>query len=139
MTPVQILEQHFLQRCEAVRESAARSYPEYTFNVWSSSIGGRTSLQGHNLGVEAVFPDASRSQASTVAIVIGLRHLTTSPEIDDASVGWGAGDAPDISVDLMTESLPFNAANISRIEEEFPRLLSTFLGAVAAYSLHGAA
>ena len=71
---VQELERKFLPLCESARDAIAAKYPNFQFNVWSSSVGGATPLQGHNLGLEAVFPNAPPEKANTVAIIIGIKQ-----------------------------------------------------------------
>ena len=134
MTPVEKLEERFLPLCANAKDQLVSIYPKYNFHIWSSSVGGATTLQGHNLGLEVRFPEADPEDANTVAIVIGLRHLTTEPEIDDVSVSWGVGVAPTEGTEIVEEPVFFNEANLKRIEKEFPTLLDAFEKAIAAYS-----
>lgn len=134
MTPVQELEARFLPLLEAGREQSAQLFPDHSFKVWSSSVGGATIYQGHDVGLEALLSDAHPDQANTVALSIGVMHLTTEPMIADAGVAWGAGDSPDVAADLIPEPIPFTSEALASIEREFPKLLEVFQQAVAAWA-----
>ena len=133
MNPVEALESRFLALCQVARDDFAARYPQHRFNVWSSSVGGRTDYQGHNLGIEALFSGTRAAQADCVALSIGIKHITSSPEISEACVTWGAGSSPEIDSDLLDEPIPLNEENLDLVESNFPKLLQVFDSAVAAY------
>ena len=91
------------------------------------------------MGIEAVFPNALPDQANTVAILIGLKHLTTQPLICDAHVEWGAGSHPDIDLYLIEEPIPYSVEELDNLAAQFPKLLSVFENAIMTFERGGAA
>ena len=98
-----------------------------------------TQYQGHDLGMEALLPGAHADQADTVALIIGLNHLTTEPMIVEAGVGWGAGNSPEVAIDLVDEPVPFSSEALATIESEFPKLVHVLEQAVGAWRSPGPA
>jgi len=133
VTPLEELEHRFLPRLESTRERVAARLPDYRFSVYSSPIGSRTPLQGHDVVLECFMPDAHPDQADNVAIIVALMHLTTEPAICGASVDWGAGDNPGIHIDLVAEPIPFSSAALAEVERKYPRLDEVFEQAVSAW------
>jgi hypothetical protein len=91
MTPspiVQELETTFQPLFDEARQRLASEYPEFSFETWSSSVGGATSYQGHDIGIECVFPDARPDEANCVAAQVGVWHITTNPELNSYCVTW---------------------------------------------------
>jgi hypothetical protein len=134
-TPVEELEHRFLPLLQAARDAAAARFPDYLFEVYSGPVGGLTSWQGHDVGLDASFPDASAREANGVAISIGLCHLTTEPTIWDAGLSWNQGQAPDAcaELDLVGEPVVFSSEALAAIEREFPALLDALLQALNAW------
>ena len=130
--PVRELEQAFLPRLHAARDFFAGQFPAFEFNVWSSPTGSLTSYKGHDIGLECIFPDAPRELANCVAITIGVKHLTTAPLLCDASVGWGDGWHPDISLDLLPDPIAYSATQLNVISGQLDELVSAFQSAVQA-------
>jgi hypothetical protein len=134
-TPVEELEHRFLPLFQAARDTAAARFPDYLFDVYSGSVGGLTSWQGYDVGLDVSFPDASAGEASGVAISIGLCHLTTEPIICDAALSWNQGQTPDAgaSLDLVRGPVAFSSDALAAIEREFPALLDALLQALTAW------
>ena len=128
------LESRFLTKCRGECGRLSEIFTDYKFNTWSNEVGSLTLLQGHDVGVECLFPDASANQANCVAIIVGLKHLTTEPMLCEASVTWGAGISPDISADLIDDPIPATSENFDMIEEQFPQLVRELENAIRAWT-----
>ena len=129
---VRDLEKLFLPRLEKFKKECSDALPKLKFIVWSSSIGGQTDYQGHNLGIECLFPEATDEQADTVAIIVGIKHLTTTPLLCDASVEWGHGWHPEVAIDLLPEPVLYTSETLNSIFLQFEKLQDVFLAAVNA-------
>ena len=127
------LEMRFLSRLEILKGQLETSYPNYQLKVWSSSVGALTEYQGHCVGLECIFPDASAHESDNVAIVIGVKHLTTNPLLCDASVGWGQGASPGIQLDLIEDPQPYSDAPVAEVESRMSELAAVFERAVASW------
>jgi hypothetical protein len=127
------LEKFLLPKLRESEREFSIEYPEFRFSVWSSSVGSSTNYQGHNLGIECCFPDARDFEADCVALVFGVRHITTTPELCEASVDWGQGDHPNIQIGLLNEALPFTSENLHTVTSRLPELLVTFRNALSAW------
>ncbi|MCK6473717.1 MAG: hypothetical protein L6R28_18490 [Planctomycetes bacterium] len=132
--PVHELEQRFLPSLREAQRKLQACYPVYEFNVWSQPIGQQTQYQGHDMGLEAVFPKASKEHANNVALIIGVMHLTTEPKLHEASVGWGQGHAPDVCLELIETPVALTQGALEEVERGLPRLIETFERAIAAYN-----
>jgi hypothetical protein len=137
MDQVAVMEAKFLPLLQQLKLQVATEYPEFNFKVWSSSIGSATELQGHTLGLECMFPDASNQESNCLSIEIGVKHLTTVPMIYDSSVAWGSGDHPEISIELIDQPLPFTSESFEKVSQLFPNLASTFRTALHSWVHRG--
>lgn len=113
------------------------AFPNFKFHVWSSSVGGATEYQGHGVGLECVFPDATDEEADCVGMSVEVWHITTQPELRQASVDWGAGGHPDIWIELLENPVHFTQAAMAQVESQFPEMVSTFRQALLAWSARG--
>jgi hypothetical protein len=120
----------FLPRLSEAKDAFERLFPLFRFNVWSSSIGGLTPYQGHNVGLECLFPDTVDHLADNVAIVIGVKHLTTAPLLCEASVCWGHGWHPEISAELLPNPIAYSTAELNAISVRLNELVTCFRNAV---------
>ena len=122
------------------REAASRlasEFPQYKLHVWSSSVGGATEYQGHNLGVECLFPDAADHEADCVAAYATVKHLTTEPLLCEACVAWGQGERPNVECELLQNSLPATQEALLSIGSMVPHLINVFRQALQAWSSRG--
>jgi hypothetical protein len=134
------LERRFLPRLELLKGRLETSYPNYRLSVWSSSVGARTEYQGHDVGLECTFPDATADESDCVALSIGVKHLTGIPLLCDASVGWGQGASLDAQIDLILDPVPYSDASVADIESRLPELAAVFETAIASWQeLHASA
>ena len=134
MNPVNELELRFLSKLEELVQRLAKLYPQYKFNTYSSSTGSATAYQGHDLGAECVFPNASPERANCVTLIIGVTHLTTTPLLCEAGVAFGQGNSPEIKADLLVEPVPFSPKAIDDIESGFSELAGAFERAVQSWA-----
>ena len=133
MDAVAKLEAFFLPLLQQEEKRLSAEYPMFKFNVWSWSVGGRTDYQGHDVGIECTFPDATGNEADCVALIIGVNHLTSVPQICEASVGWGSGQHPEVTTDLVETPIPFSQEALQRLVGLLPTLLQTFRQALQAW------
>jgi hypothetical protein len=122
MSVVEQLENRLMPPLKQAVAVLQREFLSFRIAIWSSSVGSLTQYQGHDVGIDCLLPDAPPEQPDNVCLSIGVRHVTTTPEICDASVCWGAPSG-DIELDVVDEPLPFSAEMMSRIEAELPRLV----------------
>jgi hypothetical protein len=137
MNVVAELENFFLPLLREAEQCFAAEYPAFKFQVWFSSTGGRTAYQGHDLGLECLFPDASTDEANCLVLTIGVMYLTSEPKLCDASVGWGTGDHPDTSINLIDNPLPFTREALLTVGARFPEIVAIFQEALEAWISRG--
>lgn len=95
--------------------------PRVSAKVWSSSVGGNTSFQGHNLGIECIKRDVANNEADNIALSVGIKNITTRPCFYEADVCWGhLGNG--IVVDLIRYDMEFNDKNITIVRDGLPIL-----------------
>jgi hypothetical protein len=135
MNVVAAMEQSFLSQFREFADELSSEFPDYTLRVWSSSTGGATEHQGHDLGVECLFPDAGELESNCVAVYVGVKHLTTDPTFCDARVGWGPGQAPDVRCELIDDPIPATTDALKEVEQSLPLLFATFRQAISAWSV----
>lgn len=128
------LEAAFLPLLRVAERELGREYPNYKLSTGSSSAGGLTSYQGHNVWLECVFPDAADHEADSLALMVGAKHITTEPQLCEASVEWGSGHHPAISVELLAEPVAFSEQALQRVSVRLPELLAVFRKAIQAWA-----
>jgi len=126
MSSVSSLEERLLPLFSEAQVLFSNDFPSFKFNVWSSAVGSKTQYQGHNLGLECIFPDAADHEADCVAVSVGTMHLTTEPRICEACVEWGAGEHPGPQVELIPIPLPLLPEAIEDVASKVPTLLAVF-------------
>jgi len=132
------LENTFLPLLLEAKVVAESAYPQFKFNVGSSSVGGKTEYQGHNVWLECTFPDAADHEADSVALLVGVKHITTQPKLCDASVEWGNGHHPKVSLELLEEPTLFTEQALQQTAARLPELLQVFRRALEAWAVRGA-
>jgi hypothetical protein len=137
MPHVEDLEARFLPWFRDAAEQLRLQFPNYKFMVWSSSVGGATTYQGHNLGVECLFPDAADHEADCVAAYVGVKHLTTEPQLAAVCVEWGNGQHPDVRVEFVEDDTPLDSQSMDEAASRLPELLRVFRAAVDAWLSRG--
>ena len=120
----------FREEAELVR----REYPGFIFNVWSSSVGSATTYQGHNLGLECIFPDAADHEADCVAACVGVKHLTTEPMLSEVEVEWGSGNHPEVGLELLERAVPLTREALHDVAARLPEFFVVFRTALQAWA-----
>ena len=128
------LEAMFLPLLREAAVRIAEEHPSFKFSVWSSSVGGATAYQGHNLGIECTFPDAAAHEADCVAASIGVMHLSTEPMLSEFGVEWGSGNHPDVRVEFVEHAAPLTQEALNEIATRFPELMDVFRTALYAWA-----
>jgi hypothetical protein len=129
------LEAALLPLLRIAEREVAREYPQYKFGAGSSSVGGFTSYQGHHVWLECMFPDAADHEADSLALMVGAKHITTEPQLCEASVEWGNGQHPDVTIELLTEPVVFTEAALQGVVALLPKLLGVFRKAIHAWAV----
>ena len=137
MHAVTELERVFLPLLQEARRVAVSEYPQFKFSVGSSSVGGLTAYQGHDVWLECMFPDAAHQEADSIAIVVGVKHISTEPKLSEASVGWGNGQHPEYALELLEHPMALTEHQLQEIAMRFPELLRVFRGALQAWGVRG--
>jgi hypothetical protein len=123
------LEQRFLERLNTAAAELQRQLPHVTAHVWSSPTGSKTEYQGHDVGIDCLLKDIPAERPDNIALIIGVRHLTTTPELCDAEVCWGH-PCGTVEASLIEEVVPYSEENIIRIQEGLPKLLAALAQAL---------
>ncbi len=126
---IETLEERFLGQFREYAAQLEVDFIQVRARAHSLSVGSSTPFQGHVICLECFFPEASRQEADTVAICIGVKHLTTEPMLCDSSVVWG--DPRGIELELLEDPVPFTSEAIQAIEEAAPTLFEALRMAVA--------
>lgn len=135
MHAVAALERIFLPLLKEAEEMTASEYPKFEFNSGSSSIGSLTDYKAHCVWLECVFPDAADHEANSVAIMITVMHITTEPKLCEASVGWGQGQHPEHTIELLEHPIVLTEHQLQQTAMHFPELLRVFRNALKAWDL----
>ena len=123
---VEELESRFLSVFRAKANQLQSEFPDARITTWSLPNGSATSLQGHDLGIDCVFPDAPDNESDNVALLIGVMHLTTEPKICDAGVGWGSP----ADIELIESPVPYSEMALNEIEAKLPLLYEALTSAL---------
>jgi len=126
---VQELENRFLSGLQGVAKEIAEQFPGVKAIVWSSPVGSLTDYQGHDLGIDCLLTAAGPDQPDNVALIIGVRHLTTTPLIDRAGVGWGDPSVR-VEAELFPEPMEVTTEALQEIETRLPLLYDALKRAV---------
>jgi hypothetical protein len=137
MHAVTELERVFLPLLQEAERAAASEFPRFKFNVGSASVGGLTAYQGHTVWLECTLPDAADHEADSVAIIVGVKHITTEPKLSQASVGWGNGNHPECALELLEHPVALTEEQLQGTAARFPEQLVAFKSALQAWSARG--
>lgn len=124
----------FMPRLEAMESRLKSALPQATVSVFSGSVGGATSFNGAQLGIECLLRGVSVGQSDNVAFTITLCHLDREPRLA-ADVCWGhpSGhvEASLSGQEGTSDHWPLaSQVRIAELVEEAPRLLQAFERAV---------
>ncbi len=118
---VQELEQRLLPGLQKVAGEISKQFPKVKANVWSSPVGSLTDLHGHDLGIDCLLTEAGPDETDTVALSVTVRHLSTTPLIDQASVCWGAPSAH-AEAELYPDPIEVTEDSLQELESRSPLL-----------------
>ena len=130
---VETLEAKLLVPFENIAKRLSNQFPNVRTQVYSYSVGSLTEYQGHTIGVECLFNDASFDEPDNVALSVDLAYLTTRPRIS-AGVGWGHPSGHSEATfgvgGSSTEWDEVSDEMFERLYAELPRLNEAFIEAV---------
>lgn len=132
------LEAKLLPLFREAAERIGQEHPSFKFQVFSSSVGGATAYQGHNLGLECMFPDAGDHEADCVAASVRVMHLTTEPMLSEVGVEWGSGQHPDVRVEFVEHAAPLTQGSLDEVATRLPELFAVFRAPLQAWGSRNA-
>ena len=121
---VEVLEERLLGRLEEAATRLTRQYPRLKIQTWSAPVGSLTAYQGHDLGIDCLDPAARESEPGSVALTIGVRHLTSEPMLCTADVCWAQG-GPSGGLDLLPEPVAWSLEALRSVEARLPELIES--------------
>jgi len=129
--PVAELEGRILPLLRTVAIDLRREFPNTNVGVESHPVGRLTSLQGHIVAITVMLsaPDQRPDQPDHVDLVVGLRHLSSAPELDTADVCWGHPSGH-TECDLLSGPMPVDEAVWQLVESGLPRLIAALRDAI---------
>jgi hypothetical protein len=127
---IDVLTQRILPRLEQAAAALREKHPRLKINTWSLPVGSMTAYRGHQVGIDCLNPFAAVTEADNVGLTIGVKHLTTAPQLCDAAVCWGAG-GPLRGLDLVPEPIPWSEEALSVLENRLPELIASLAEEVA--------
>ncbi len=121
------LERRFLPRLAEAGREIERDFPPVRARPWSAPVGSLTEYQGHVIGLECWLPNTPPNRPDCVGLEIGVRHLTTTPELAEAYVAWSEGRC---EIDLLASPVPYSQSTVSAVEERLGELVMALRAAV---------
>jgi hypothetical protein len=128
---IQDLERRFLPSLHKMAEEISQELPNVEAKVYSYSVGSRTDYQGHDIGIDCLFSDATHNQVDNVALSISVRHLTTIPEFDSADVCWGHPSGY-VEAELLQVPVAVNEDVLVKLEDGLEELYNALRAAIAS-------
>jgi hypothetical protein len=124
------LERRILPLLEAAAQELSREFPSVRIRTESSSVGSKTSLQGHHVAISCIVADdRPREEPDLVDLLVGIRHLTTEPELESLYVCWGHPSGY-VELELLDRPVPLDDAAWSSAEAAVPRLVEALRSAI---------
>ena len=124
------LERRFLPKLAEAGRQIERAFPAVRARPWSASVGSATAYQGHTVGLECYIPNAPPDMPDSLGLEVGVRHLTTAPELAEAYVAWNHPSGA-CEIDLMESPVPYSATAIAAVEGRLGELVEAMRRAVA--------
>jgi hypothetical protein len=119
---VDVLMQRIFPRLEEAATALREKHPRLRIHAWSVPVGSMTSYRGHQVGIECLNPSVAVNEADNVALIIGVKHLTTAPQLCETNVCWGAG-GPARGLDLLPDPVPWSDEALEFLEKRLPELV----------------
>jgi hypothetical protein len=126
MSWVARLEERLQPHLTAIADELAAEFPSMEISVYGGAVGSLTEWQGHDFGVECVFPGV----ADNVALAIEVAQLTTRPQLTGLDVAWGYPSGH-FEISLVTDPVDLDDAALARIDAALPELAAALRAAVA--------
>ena len=123
MDPVHELRLTLLPVLQLWQQQLRASHPDVVVTLWDSPTGSATDCQGHDIGLDCLLKSASPDEPDNVALSVALKHLRTEPMIHSADVVWGHPSGH-IEAELLPSPVAFSEANLRKVAERLPVLLS---------------
>jgi hypothetical protein len=128
---VATLERRIRPLLEAAANDLRAAFPTARIRTESSSVGSKTSLQGHHVAISCIVADdLPREKPDLVDLVVGIRHLTTEPELESLYVCWGHPSGH-VELELLEEPIRLDEVAWAAAEAAVPRLVNALRTAVA--------
>jgi hypothetical protein len=119
----------FPQLAEAARR-IERDFPAVRARPWSAPVGSATAYQGHTVGLECYLPNARANLPDSLGLEVGVRHLTTAPELAEAYVTWNHPSGV-CEIDLLGCPVPYSAEALAAVEGRLGEMVEAVRRAVA--------
>jgi uncharacterized protein DUF6881 len=128
---VATLERRIRPLLEAAAKDLRAAFPRARIRTESSSVGSKRSLQGHHVAISCIVADdLPREKPDLVDLIVGIRHLTTKPELESLYVCWGHPSGH-IELELLDEPIRLDEVAWAAMEAAVPRLVNALRTAVA--------
>jgi hypothetical protein len=127
MDPISQLRTSLLPILQSWEQELRREHPNLTTNIYDWGVGGLTSWQGHDIGIECTFKNAAPEWPDNVALSVSLKHLHDRPSIDSADVVWGNGY---IEASVLPASVEFSPDCLAKLVERLPELFTALREAI---------
>jgi hypothetical protein len=135
-SPVVELERRILPLLKAAASSLQGEFPTVIIGTQSLSVGSQTAPQGHMAAISCQIvetekrrPDLSRTEPDLVDLVVGIKHLTTEPQLERLYVCWGHPSGH-TEVDLLPAPIVLDEAAWRLAEEAIPALVDALRTAI---------
>jgi hypothetical protein len=129
--PVATLEARVVPQLQTAADALKVEFPTAHVAVESHPVGRLTSLQGHLVAISVVLPvpDQRSDQPDHIALSVGIRHLTTRPELDTLDVCWGHPSGY-LELDLLPKPIALDESAWRAAEEGMPALVAALRTAI---------
>jgi hypothetical protein len=124
MNAVKQLEDSVLPELHRFAVRLRADYPTISVEVYSIPVGSKTAWQGHNVGIECLFPGITSEESDLIALAVSVYHLTTTPRMS-ADITWGHPSGRIVD-EFSHTPIPFSDKGLARMQEVLPRLLRNF-------------
>ncbi|WP_426437371.1 hypothetical protein [Bradyrhizobium genosp. P] len=105
-----------------------REYPDVTTTICDSSVGRLTDWNGHNIGIDCLFKEATPDSPDNLALMISLKHVHKAPSLVSADVVWGHPAYVEASV--LPECVEFSPDHLAQLIKRLPELFTALKQAI---------
>ena len=122
------LERRFLPRLAEAGRDIERDFPPARARPWSAPVGSLTEYQGHVIGLDCWLPHTPADHPDSGGLELGVRHLSTAPEWDQASGAWDDGRC---EIDRLADPVPYSPSAVAALVDRLGELVMALRAAVA--------